>query len=82
VIVRILLGCLIALCLVGSTVQASDLTTVDEAAELELVPHGMIAPEPIDVIAPIRTPIACELPAAAIHISRLHVTDAFRPPQA
>lgn len=81
-IVRILLGCLVALCLVGSTVQASDLTTVDDAAELELVPQGLIAPEPIDVIAPIRTPIACELPAATVPVSRLHVTDAFRPPQA
>jgi hypothetical protein len=82
VIVRIL-ACLVAICLIGGAVQASDLTTPDTAAELELAPTDldMIVPGPIVEVGLVRHPMPCDLPAASSLQSRLPVTDAFRPPQ-
>jgi hypothetical protein len=79
VIVRIL-ACLVALCLIGGAVQASDLTTPDTAAELE-APSDMVVPGPIVEIGLVRHPMPCDLPPASSLQSRLPVTDAFRPPQ-
>ena len=75
------LACFVALCLVGGAIQAGDLATVDASAELELAPLDMQIPAPIVTVVPIRHPMACELPPISALLSRLHVTDAFRPPQ-